>query len=178
MNIQGRAINYRLKCFFFLHVLLKLMLGLNSTGLCVLSCWLNIYSIFLSDSVPAVAEWVAGPADIFRRYPVNSMPMKNRCRVSILAWGVVRTFPCKMLQIENSSRFKSGEYGSQWNRDQTSNDRTSKDRTSKDWTSKDRTSNDRTSNDWISNRTEPRMTEARKWPNLEWPNLEKDRTSN
>jgi hypothetical protein len=52
-HVLGGAINHRLKCFFFnvrigLHVLLKFMLGMKSTGWCELDSWLTIYSILTS----------------------------------------------------------------------------------------------------------------------------------
>jgi hypothetical protein len=63
--IQGGAVNRGLKLFFFqcigLHVLLKLILGLKSTGWCGLNTWLTIYSIltsiFLSDGLTG---WLTG----------------------------------------------------------------------------------------------------------------------
>ncbi len=50
-HVQGGAVNRGLKRFFHcigLHVLLKLMIGLKSTGWCGLDPWLAIYSILTS----------------------------------------------------------------------------------------------------------------------------------
>jgi hypothetical protein len=52
-------------------------------------------------------------AQVLRMYSAASQchyTAMNECRAARLALGVALTFACKMLQIEKSSKFKSGKY--------------------------------------------------------------------
>jgi hypothetical protein len=75
------------------------MLGLKSAGWCGLDLRLTIYSILTSFFL-ATASWQQQKEHVLRIFTSASRAV---------AWP----FGCKTLQIEKSTKFKSGKYGDQ-----------------------------------------------------------------
>ncbi len=100
-----------------LHVSLKLMLGLKSTGCCVLGCWITIYSMKAIFFTTMASRRQSKELQVLRKYTTASRSHSaamDGCRAARLGWGIAWTFTCKTLQIEKSSEFKSDKYGGQF----------------------------------------------------------------
>ncbi len=104
------------------HVFLKLLLGLKSTGWCVLGCWQTIYSVQTSFFLAVAEWWRLNELHVLRMCTAASRSHSAEIdgnRVDRFEWGIAWSFACKMHDIEMSSEFKSGEYCSQsvkyWN---------------------------------------------------------------
>jgi hypothetical protein len=76
----------------------------------------NFNSIFLSNSLAAAVERAACFADLDRSHSAAT----DGHRAAKLVWGIAWPFGCKMILVEKSIEFKSGEYGGQSTENQNS----------------------------------------------------------